>query len=132
MSDIRTVVVDDEYFNRELIKLLVSRASPDIIISGEAGNLKEAVILINAVDPDVVFLDIKMPDGSGFDLLKRFPNQRFKAIFVTGFDDFVIKAIEAKAFDYILKPIDTDKFQSTVEKVRLQVLDDREKKQPAR
>jgi two-component system LytT family response regulator len=75
--------------------------------------------------PDVVFLDIKMPDGSGFDLLNMFPVINFKAVFVTGFDEYVVKAFEYNAYDYVLKPIDIGKFQGTVERVRLKVIEDR-------
>jgi two-component system LytT family response regulator len=125
MSEIKTVVIDDEFPNRELIKMLVTRASPEFVIVGEAGNLRDGYTLISEQQPDVVFLDIKMPDGSGFDLLNLFPVINFKAIFVTGFDEYVIKAFEYNAFDYVLKPIDTEKFQNTVTRVSLRILQDR-------
>src|SRR5262245_44475487 len=125
MNEIKAVVIDDEFLNRELIKLLVTRVSPEFVLAGEAENLRDGFDLISEIQPDVVFLDIKMPDGSGFDLLNMFPVINFKAIFVTGFDEYVVKAFEYNAFDYVLKPIDTDKFQQTVSRVRLKILEDR-------
>jgi two-component system LytT family response regulator len=125
MNEIKAVVIDDEYFNRELIKLLVSRTNPEFSIVGEAENLRDGYSLIEEAQPDVVFLDIKMPDGSGFDLLRLFPVLNFKAIFVTGFDEYIVKAFEFNAFDYILKPIDTERFQDTVKRVRMKVLEER-------
>lgn len=118
MNKIRAVVIDDEFFNRGLITLLINRLNPDFEIAGEAENLRDGIKLINSVNPDVVFLDIKMPDGSGFDLLKKFPGFTFEVVFITGFDDYVMQALEQKALDYVLKPIDLDKFKVTLEKVQ--------------
>ncbi len=117
MNKIRTVVVDDEYFNRGLITMLIGNMSERFEIVGEAENLRDGYKMVERLNPDVVFLDIKMPDGSGFELLRMFDRLSFEVVFVTGFDDFTLKAFEFNALDYILKPIDLDKFKQTLDKI---------------
>lgn len=122
MNKISSVVIDDEYLNRKLITLMVTSLHPDFVIAGEAENIREGYELINRIKPDVVFLDIKMPDGSGFDLLKSFSKIDFELVFITGFDEYALLAFEFNALDYVLKPIDTDKFKLTLEKVQNRLL----------
>src|SRR5690606_34914736 len=98
-------LIDDEYFNRELIKMMINRLKPNFQILAEAEGIRRGYDLIEEIRPDVVFLDIKMPDGSGFDLLKRFKTVDFIVVFITGFDEFSLKGKEHEALDYILKPI---------------------------
>lgn len=117
MNKISTVVVDDEFFNRGLITMLINRFGPEYEIVGEAESVSEGYKLISRLKPRVVFLDIKMPDGSGFDLLKKFDSFDFEVVFITGFDTYVLQAFEYNALDYILKPVDLDKFKQTVERV---------------
>ncbi len=124
MKQLEVVIVDDEHFNRQLLKLLVAR-NPNFVITGEAAGTREARTMILEKKPDVVFLDIKMPDGSGFDLLMEFEVIRFQVIFVTGFDEYSIKAFEFHAFEYVLKPIDTDKFEQILKKTLARVLQNR-------
>ena len=118
MSKINAVVIDDEFFNRGLITLLISRLSNDIDVVAEAEGIREGARLIQLHKPDVVFLDIKMPDGSGFDLIEKFPGFQFEVVFITGFDEYESVAAEHNALDYVLKPIDIDKFKHTLEKIR--------------
>lgn len=117
MKKIRAIVVDDEFYNRELISKLVEITHSDFEIVGKAENIEEAYDLIIAVHPDLVFLDIKMPGGNGFDLLRKFETQNFEVVFITGFDEYAIQAFEFNALDYILKPIDTVKLEKTLNKV---------------
>jgi two-component system LytT family response regulator len=119
---IRAVIIDDEFFNRGLIHLLINRLNDRFMIEGEAESLREGIRLIAAVNPDVVFLDVKMPDGSGFDLLKSFPDFNFEVVFITGLDNYVMQALEQRALDYVLKPIDIDKFKITLDKVQERII----------
>lgn len=117
MKKIRTVVIDDEFYNRGLISKLVVKTHAGFEIIGTAEDIEEGYELINSLQPDLVFLDIKMPGGSGFDLLRKFENPCFEVVFVTGFDEYAIQAFDFNALDYILKPIDTVKLEKTLSKV---------------
>lgn len=121
MKTIKAVVIDDELNNRDLITKLVHKTHGDFQIIGDAENIEEGFELINAVNPDLVFLDIKMPGGSGFDLLRKFENPDFEVVFVTGFDEYAIQAFEFNALDYVLKPIDTVKLTATLNKVQKRI-----------
>jgi len=114
---IRTIVIDDEYLNREVISILVKNANVNFEIVGQAENIDEAYRLISECKPDLIFLDIKMPGGNGFELLSRFDNPNFEVVFITGFDEYALQAFNFNALDYVLKPIDTDKLKNTLRKV---------------
>ncbi|HBE43441.1 MAG TPA: DNA-binding response regulator [Bacteroidales bacterium] len=83
-----------------------------------AGSIEEGYEVISKNNPDLVFLDIELPDGTGFDLLKKFHQISFRIIFVTGHHEYVLDAIKVSALDYVLKPIDTDELCRAVEKAR--------------
>jgi two-component system LytT family response regulator len=121
MNNISAILIDDEAFNRELIGSLIRQLNPDFNILGEAGNITEGYLLIERLKPDVVFLDIKMPEGSGFELLQRFDRLPFEVVFVSGFDEYALKAFEYNALDYVLKPIDVAKFGDTLKKVQQRI-----------
>jgi two-component system, LytTR family, response regulator len=118
----RIIIIDDEHFNRELIAMLIRRYSPSAEIVAEEKSLRGGFRVITELDPDVVFLDIKMPDGTGFDLLRMFNAPRFEVVFVTGFDEYTEKASLFNAYDYVLKPIDLEKFEQTIKGVQARVL----------
>lgn len=117
MMRIKTLVIDDEYLNRDLIIKLIQKLNNNFDIIGDAENIDDAFDLIQKHNPDLIFLDIKMPGGSGFDLLSRFKDVNFEVVFVTGFDEYAIQAFEFNALDYVLKPIDTIKLKATLDKV---------------
>ncbi len=105
-ENIRAVVIDDEKNSRELISGIIKTNFPEIDIeSGE--NVASGIEIINKFKPNIVFLDIDMPDGNGFDILKDIKEYNFKVIFITGHEEHAIKAIKFSALDYILKPIHT-------------------------
>ncbi|MES2691466.1 MAG: response regulator transcription factor [Bacteroidota bacterium] len=112
----KAVIVDDEKDAREIIALLIEQAFPSIEVVDKADGVSRAVEAILRHDPDLVFLDISMADGSGFDLLARLPDLHALVIFVSAHDNFAMKAIKASAFDYMLKPIDADEFRYAVNK----------------
>lgn len=118
---ITTVIVDDEALSRRGIERLLRR-TPDFEVIAECGNGRDAVGLIQRERPDVVFLDVQMPVLSGFEVLARLPQQSLPlVVFVTAFDQYALRAFEARAVDYVLKPLDERRFEVTLERVRQDV-----------
>jgi two-component system LytT family response regulator len=110
------LLVDDERLARqELRRLLASH--PDVTIVGEAANADEAVAQLTAPAIDVVFLDIQMPGGSGFDVLERLDRVPL-VVFTTAFDEYAVRAFEVNAFDYLLKPVRPERLASALDKAR--------------
>jgi len=122
MSDkIRVLVVDDEPLARRGICQLLETET-DFVVAGEAANGREAISSIEKLAPDLVFLDIQMPLLDGFSFLEKLGAENLpEIVFVTAFDEHAIRAFEAGAIDYILKPINTERFQKTLERVRRRV-----------
>ncbi len=116
---IRTLVVDDEARARETIIDMLNLFSKGVDVVGEASSVKTAYEMISHHEPDLVILDIKMPDGTGFDLLKRFETIDFYVIFITAFEEYAIKAFKFSALDYLLKPVDPDELTSSIEKLKV-------------
>lgn len=113
---INAIIVDDEKNNRQNLNSLLSKYCPQVNIVGEAISVESALQLIHKTSPKLVFLDIKMPNKDGFELLKSLPRINFEVIFVTAFNQFAIKAIKFSAIDYLLKPIDFTELVLAVEK----------------
>lgn len=112
----KAVIIEDEINNRELLQHLLSNYCKDISLVGQAIDVKSGVQLIKDQSPDIVFLDVEMPGGNGFDILDAFDSINFKIIFVSGYDQYAIKAIKYSALDYLLKPIDVSELISAVDK----------------
>jgi two-component system, LytTR family, response regulator len=115
---IKALIIDDEKKARETIRNMVNLYCSNLEIVGEAEEIKTAEQLIGSLKPDLVFLDIKMPNGSGFDLLTRLGNVDFRVIFITAYAEYAIKAFKFSAIDYILKPINPDELIASVNKVQ--------------
>ncbi|MEZ4874225.1 MAG: LytTR family DNA-binding domain-containing protein [Flavobacteriaceae bacterium] len=114
---IKAVLIDDESHVREHVRTMLNTFFPkEINIGGEADSVKKGLELLNLVNPDLLFLDIHLKDGTGFDLITQSPYKDFEVIFITGYDNHAIKAIKVGALDYILKPIDEHEFQEAVKK----------------
>jgi two-component system LytT family response regulator len=113
---IRGIIIDDETNNIENLEILLNQYYPEIDIVATAKNAEEGISAIQAQQPDLVFLDIQMPDKSGFELLKALPNIPFEVIFITAFDQYGIQAIKFSALDYLLKPINIMELQLAVTK----------------
>ena len=118
---IRTLIVDDEALIRQMIKGILVSKCPEIIVIAEASDIDEAYNIIKDQKPDLVLLDIKMPGGSGFDLLSKLGKIDFKIIFITAYEEFAIKAFEFAAIDYILKPLDPDALFKAIEKAKFAI-----------
>jgi two-component system LytT family response regulator len=118
---IRTLIVDDEPIARRNLRALLL-GSVDVEIVGECGSGAEAVKVIQADPPDLLFLDVQMPEMSGFELLKQIDLGRIPAvIFVTAYDQYALKAFEVQALDYLLKPFDDERFALALERARIQL-----------
>lgn len=115
---IRTLIVDDEPLARRGIALRLAR-HVDVEIIGEAANGREAFFAVSEHRPDLMFLDVQMPGVDGFELLRAIPlTQMPLTVFVTAYDRYALKAFEANAVDYLLKPIEDDRFDAAMERVR--------------
>ena len=113
----KTLIVDDERLARQEMKNLLSSVD-EIEIIGEAVNSDEAIQIIEDQRPDLVFLDIQMPGKNGFELLEELTFVP-KVVFVTAYDEYAIKAFEVNAFDYLVKPVSTDRLMEAINKVKV-------------
>ena len=100
-----TIIIDDEINSHKVLKDLLSTNHPEIKIIGSGFKVKEGLGLIASYSPDLVFLDIEMPDGTGFELLSNIPKPNFQVIFITAYNKYAISAIRSGAIDFLLKPI---------------------------
>ncbi len=114
---IKAIVIDDETNNQELICNLLSSYADNIQVAAVAGSVESGYQAIVEHQPDLVFLDIQMPDGTGFDLLKKFEKVNFKVIFVTAHQEYAIEAFKYSALDYLLKPLSPSNLISAIKKV---------------
>jgi two-component system LytT family response regulator len=116
---LKAIIVDDEDLARKNLIMLLQEYCPDVEVIGDAGNIDSAQELIETQHPDVIFLDIRMPSGSeGFDLLERIEKRDFLVVFVTAFKDYALRAFNANAIHYVLKPVDIDDLVMAVDKVK--------------
>src|SRR5688572_9592057 len=111
---IRTMIVDDEELARERLRTLLSKEL-DIELVGEAADGRSAVDLIEKLRPDLLFLDVQMPELTGFEVLRALENPPH-VVFVTAHDKFALKAFDVHAVDYLLKPFDRQRFQTALQR----------------
>ncbi|WP_430427452.1 LytR/AlgR family response regulator transcription factor [Maribacter litoralis] len=116
MKTYKAVIIDDERLAREEVKRALKKY-PEFIVVGEANNVDAAIKLIADEDPDLLFLDIHMPEKSGFDLLEELTTVP-EVVFTTAFDQYAVKAFELNALDYLVKPLREERFAKTIEKVK--------------
>jgi two-component system LytT family response regulator len=124
---IKAIIIDDIEQARITLKKDLQVYTPDVTIVGEASGVVEGAKLLKTLVPDILFLDIQMQDGSGFDLLDILKDIPFKIIFITASDAHAIKAFRYAAIDYLLKPVDPDELITAVDKFRNQKLNENEK-----
>lgn len=115
---LKAVVVDDEKPSREVIANYLRDFCDDVEVVATASSVKSGHRAIIRNKPDLVFLDIEMPDGKGFDLISMFDSISFRIIFVTAYSEYAIRAFRVNAADYLLKPVKIDELRAAVEKVR--------------
>jgi two-component system LytT family response regulator len=118
---VRALVVDDEPLAREIIREMIRR-DQEVEITGECGNGADAVAAIEALRPDIVFLDIQMPEMDGFAVIEAVGAKNMPAvIFVTAYDQYAVSAFKVHALDYILKPFDWERFRDALQRAKSQV-----------
>ncbi len=122
----KAVVIDDMPSALNLLKKDLKEYCPEIEIIGEADSVISAAKLLKSIEPDIVFLDIMLGDGTGFDLLQILPEMKFKLIFVTASDEFAIRAFKYAAVDYLLKPINPEELISAVDRAKEQIVHSQE------
>jgi len=114
---VRAVIIDDDDISRMLLRAILRNSIGNIDLLGEAGSVDEGLKLIKRVSPELVFLDISMSDGTGFDLLDKLHKIDFKIIFITSYSEFAIKAFKYSAFDYIVKPINIPELAKAISRI---------------
>jgi len=113
---IKSILVDDEARCCKTLKLLLKEYCPDVTVLNECYDAASGITAINNLQPDLVFLDIEMPDMNGFKMLEQFSEISFAVVFTTSYDQYAIKAIRFSALDYLLKPVDREELQKAVQK----------------
>jgi len=124
MSTYKAIIIDDIEQARTTIKQDLAVYASDFEIVGEASGVVQGAKLLKEIQPDILFLDIQMQDGSGFDLLDLLPAIEFKIIFITASDAHAIKAFRYAAIDYLMKPIDPDELVEALKKFRASDIDE--------
>ncbi len=115
---LKVLLIDDEQDAIDNMEYLLSNYCNDITIVGTANHVDQAIKLVEEKKPDIVFLDIEMPEKSGFSLLKELPEVNFALIFVTAYDQYATKAFEVSAIDYLLKPVEIERLQEAVKRAK--------------
>lgn len=128
MNTYKTIIIDDERLAREEVKRALSNY-PEFVVLGEATNADEAIVLIEKECPDVIFLDIHMPEKSGFDLLEELTIVP-QVVFTTAYNQYAVKAFEVNALDYLVKPLREERFALSVEKIKKELSKKEVKRNP--
>lgn len=113
---LRTLIVDDEARSRKALANLIDYYCEDVLLIGEATDVQSGIDKIQKLEPDLVLLDVEMPDGNAFDLLRAFEEIDFGIIFTTAHQEYALQAIKYSALDYLLKPVDPDELKAAIEK----------------
>ncbi len=116
---LKAIIIEDELKSREILKNMLEEYCDSVKVIASASNVTDAIDLLNSTQTDVVFMDIELQSGTGFDILSQLPEINFKVIFTTAFDQYAIKAVKFSSLDYLLKPIDLEELQDAVEKVKI-------------
>jgi two-component system LytT family response regulator len=119
---IRSIIVDDELIARNVLDNYLKKYCPSVEVIGQAQHIKEAVPMIQSLQPQLVFLDVEMPFGNAFDILEACQDQKFETIFITAYAEYSMKALNRSAAYYILKPIDITELVTAVNKVQESIL----------
>jgi two-component system LytT family response regulator len=124
MPNFKVLIVDDETLSRRRVRRLLS-LEPDCEIVGECANGTAAVVAIDVWQPDILFLDVQMPEMDGFEVARAMANSKPLVIFTSAWDEYALRAFEVQAFDYLLKPFDSKRFRESLQRARVRVRCDR-------
>lgn len=117
IGTLKAIIVDDEPAARRSLQTLLQQHCPNVVVVDQCASVPLAVLSIRQHKPDVVFLDIEMPEFDGFELTNFFDTVQFEIVFVTAYNEYALQAFECSAVDYILKPVQVDKLKNAVQKV---------------
>jgi two-component system, LytTR family, response regulator len=126
MKIYRAIIIDDEQNGLEALSILIARYLPDLYVVAQSTKPIEAIGLIESYRPEIVFLDINMPELNGFELIENLSWRNFNLIFTTAHQEHALKALKINAFDYLLKPIDPDELKDAVARVLKKTSDDQQ------
>ena len=111
------IIIDDETSSRNALRQKIANHCPDVVVIADCENGETGIESIEAMKPDIIFLDVEMPRMNGFTMLQQLKNKNFEVIFITAYDHYAIKAIKFSALDYLLKPVEVEDLKMAVEKV---------------
>lgn len=117
ITPIRTILIDDEPDSKAVLEIMLNESCKNVEIIAKCSSANEAIEQIQLLKPDLILLDIEMPGKDGFAVLKAFENPKFKVVFITGYEQYALKAIKFSAIDYVLKPIDIAELKVSIMKV---------------
>lgn len=117
MLKLKAILVDDEESARDVLENLLKRFCPEIELLAKCDGLENAVVKINELQPDIVFLDIELPNYAGYEIVNFFERINFEIVFITAYNQYALKAFEISAIDYLLKPIDIERLKSSVARI---------------
>lgn len=120
---IKTVTIEDEEKSLYVLHELIRQHAPDLNICGTASHLNSAIKLIEDMVPHLVFMDVRIADGTGFEVLQRLSQRNFELILVTAYDAYALEAFHFAAVDYLLKPLGIPEFEEAIERVRRRLID---------
>ena len=121
MAEIKAIIIDDEQSARNVLSNLLKRASTNVTILDSCNNLESGVQKIKELQPNVVFLDVQMPNYAGYEIASFFETITFEIVFVTAYDYYAIKAFELNAIDYLVKPIDRNRLNIALDKLEKKI-----------
>lgn len=119
---IQAIVIDDEKHSRELLRHFLRNSCEGVVVRGEAGDVSAGIRLIQSVRPQLVFLDVEMPGGNGFDILAAFPEPQFEIVFVTGYNAKSIRALNGSALEYLEKPVEIAQLREVLSRIQVPAL----------
>ena len=117
MKTYKAVIIEDEERSTIVLQNLLETYCPDVEVVGNATSVQDGIKTVNALQPDILFLDVQIVGGTGFDILEKLNNTKVSIIFTTAYDHYALKAFKFSAIDYLLKPIDIDELKIAVKKV---------------